>query len=106
MTQITNAQLKAVLPAGISLDPSVYPDDGSALLTITHLLDAFLEAQAKVNDTLPNNQRILSLQASENSRTTIVYPPESGINIEVVPRTYKFTAYQKLLAVEAYPIIG
>ena len=101
------SQLTPNLPAGITLDPAVYPGTAQAIKAIVDMLDAFGKTQAEFNATAPAGTDVLSLGVGLGNEQTIFWPPGQTTTSAVVrPKTYTLTSMQKSAVTEVYPVIG
>ncbi|MEG4013117.1 MULTISPECIES: hypothetical protein [unclassified Microcoleus] len=104
---ITVTALTPNLPAGVTLDPAVYPGTAQAIKVIVDLLEAFNKSQAEFNATAPAGTDVLSLAAGLGNEQTIFWPPGQTTTTAVVrPKTYTLTSYQESAITEVYPVIG
>jgi hypothetical protein len=104
---ITVAQLSLNLPAGITLDPTVYPETSQAIKFLTDILDAFQKTQSAFNESAPAGTDVLSLGVGVGNEQTIFWPPGQTTTTEVVrPKTYTLTSLQRSTITDVYPVIG
>ena len=104
---VTVSQLVSNLPAGITLDPAVYPGTAQAIKAIVDVLDAFGKAQADFNATAPAGTDVLSLGVGLGNEQTIFWPPgQTTTTVVVRPKTYSVTSLQKSQVSDVYPVIG
>jgi|GEM_PF-2298708 len=104
---ITVAQLSANLPAGLTLDPTVYPNSAQAIKVLTDILDAFGKTQNDFNATAPTGTDVLSLAVGVGNEQTIFWPPGQSSIVETVrPKTYTLTSFQRSTITDIYPVIG
>jgi hypothetical protein len=104
---ITVTQLSANLPAGVTLDPAVYPATAQAIKVVTDMLDAFSKAQTEFNTAAPAGTDVLSLSVGLGNEQTIFWPPGQTTTSEIVrPKTYTLTSMQRSAITDVYPVIG
>lgn len=104
--QITNADFRALLPAGVSFSAVQYPDTESALAACADILDALLAAQSAQNALAPAGQDVSSLVAVNGGQQQIEFPPGSGTNITVIPRVYTLTIFMENTVTNTYPVLA
>ena len=104
---ITVANLSVNLPAGVTLDPTAYPETTQAIKVLTDMLDAFAKTQSEFNATAPNGTDVLSLGVGLGNEQTVFWPPGQTATTDVVrPKTYTLTSLQRSTITDVYPVIG
>lgn len=104
---ITVAELSANLPAGVTLDPAVYPGTAQAIKVLVDMLDAFSKTQGEFNANAPAGTDVLSLTVGLGNEQTIFWPPGQNTTTETVrPKTYTVTSFQRSAVTDVYPVIG
>lgn len=89
---LTNAQLRAKLPAGITLDATTYPDAESCLPAVTAFLISAEEAQIAQNATAPAGEDVQLIQIASGVEQTIT---RDGVTHKVVPVNRTVTVLEK-----------
>lgn len=103
---LTNAQLRATLPAGITLDAAAYPDASTAMKVLSDFLEAVFAAQTAQNVGAAAGQAVQSVSAGIGASQTIVYPPGSGTTVAVTPRVFTVTVLRESAITNTYPVLG
>jgi len=104
---ITVTQFAANLPAGVTLDPTVYPGTAQAIKVLTDMLDAFNQTQSEFNADAPAGTDVLSLGVGLGNEQSIFWPPDQNVTTEIVrPKTYTLTSFQRSTITDVYPVIG
>lgn len=99
---LTNAQLRAKLPAGITLDATAYPDADSCLPAIVDFLIASEEAQAEQNATAPTGEDVQLIQIASGVEQTIT---RDGVTHKVVPVNRTVTVLEKRTVTDVLPAL-
>ncbi len=99
---ITNANLRAKLPTGITLDPTVFPDADDCLPAVINFLRAAEEAQNAQNATAPAGEDVQLISVGLGAETTIT---RDGETHTVRQSTRSVTVFEKYLVSEVYPVL-
>ena len=101
--QITNAELRAQLPSGVTVDATAYPDSGDALLPLGRILEAALAAQTLNNDTAPIGQRVFSVTQARGTEEQRVI---GGVTRTIRPNVYNVAILEEATITQVYPVLG
>lgn len=105
MAQVTIADLQAALPAGITLDTD-YASTDEGLNAVVDILDAFLSAQAAVNDGTPAGEAVNAITVGTGAAQTLERPINSGTFIQATPKVFTVSVFQQITASTNYaPLI-
>lgn len=102
MADLTNAQLRAKLPAGITLDSTEYPDADTCLVAVVKFLTACEEAQIEQNATAPDGEDVQVVTKGIGAETTI---ERDGVTHRVQLVNRSVIAYEKLTVVDVLPVL-
>lgn len=102
MADLTNAQLRAKLPAGITVDAVAYPDANSCLPAVMAFLQACEDAQVEQNATAPAGQDVSLIAVGLGAEQTITRNNQAH-RVRQVTRTV--TAFEKQTVSQVFPVL-
>lgn len=102
MADITNANLRAALPPGITLSPVDYPDANSCLPAVMAFLQSVEQAQITQNAAAPPGEDVQLISVGQGTEQTITRNG-SAHRVRQVSRTV--TAFERQSVSEVFPIL-
>lgn len=102
MPVITNDNLRTQLPAGITVDPTIYPDADDCLPAVIEFLRAVEQAQVTQNATAPAGEDVQILTTGLGAETAIT---RNNVTHQVRQVTRAVTVYEKYSVAEVFPIL-
>lgn len=103
MADLTNAMLRAKLPAGITLDALAYPDAETSLTAIADFLIAVELAQIEQNAAAPAGEDVQLIQVATGVEQNIT---RGGVIHKVVPVNRTVTVFEKRTVDQVFPVLA